>query len=930
MEMFVIVFVSDRRIHTSSKKSDTEDISMDDGDLNNKNAENRRRRTAFTSEQLLELEREFKDKKYLTVSERANLAICLNLSESQVKIWFQNRRAKWKRVKSTRNAFLPSLSDSAPASKNLNNFHKSNDLKHNLTGNTHKIHVPIPVHVNRLQIRSQHQQIEKREIKILKPNINSDQFEIVVIDKDLPDNYKKNKVSSEIVNRESATNKLPEASPFSSSSLDMDMGMKSPILKKDEKYGYRDVDLEGESNLKKSKHKHSKHKHHKHVCKRRKRSQLDKLTLDSDLSIRRRSWSKEDESLRRRRTPSLTRLWSPKRISISRTPTREIYHHGRSRSKEEDYKKRRSSSTSKCWSPVRKISPMRTPPKDLYLDRSRSPQSFSSRERRRDRINSRERDKYRERYDSRERRRSIDRRSVERRSIERNLQRRPIKFRDRSYSRSPSYRERRRSPYRERQLVRSRGKSPRHRSRTPKRERSPRTPSPRSPARKTWNDYDRSLYLESNNFSATSLAAELIKQKKLKRKEENLTSSSLSLKHSPSHNLNESSSLPNYINQLEDDRPANGFINMRSSTLPQLPLPVVNETTNNNLSDNKSSNSRPRITQLSMPPGSTSPVLDAAECEDNLNKFNKKKRPKIINKLYPLDHGRNPRCVEVFDIICQIGEGTYGQVYKASDKKTKEIVALKKVRLENEKEGFPITAVREIKILRQLNHENIVNLKEIVTDKSDVLDFKKDKGAFYLVFEYMDHDLMGLLESGLVEFNQSNIAHTMRQLLDGLNYCHKNNFLHRDIKCSNILMNNKGQIKLADFGLARLFSAEDKMRPYTNKVITLWYRPPELLLGEERYGPAIDVWSCGLPHWQDCHEMWSKQRRKKTHQQPPHNSQHLNHIPAQPLQHSQSVLHLQSERFKKAKYMTSKVFSCTLIACVIAFNVTSSMLPPER
>jgi len=153
--------------------------------------------------------------------------------------------------------------------------------------------------------------------------------------------------------------------------------------------------------------------------------------------------------------------------------------------------------------------------------------------------------------------------------------------------------------------------------------------------------------------------------------------------------------------------------------------------------------------------------------------------------------------------------------------------------------------VREIKILRQLNHPNIVNLKEIVTDKEDALDFRRDKGAFYLVFEYMDHDLMGLLESGLVEFNESNIGHTMRQLLDGLNYCHKNNFLHRDIKCSNILMNNKGQIKLADFGLARLFSAEDKMRPYTNKVITLWYRPPELLLGEERYGPAIDVWSCG-------------------------------------------------------------------------------------
>lgn len=123
-------------------------------------------------------------------------------------------------------------------------------------------------------------------------------------------------------------------------------------------------------------------------------------------------------------------------------------------------------------------------------------------------------------------------------------------------------------------------------------------------------------------------------------------------------------------------------------------------------------------------------------------------------------------------------------MYKAIDKKTKVIVALKKVRLENEKEGFPITAVREIKILKQLNHENIVNLIEIVTDKSNVLGFKKDKGAFYLVFEYMDHDLMGLLESGLVEFNQANIAHIMRQLLDGLNYCHQSQFLHRDIKVS--------------------------------------------------------------------------------------------------------------------------------------------------
>jgi cyclin-dependent kinase 12/13 len=134
------------------------------------------------------------------------------------------------------------------------------------------------------------------------------------------------------------------------------------------------------------------------------------------------------------------------------------------------------------------------------------------------------------------------------------------------------------------------------------------------------------------------------------------------------------------------------------------------------------------------------------------------------------------------------------------------------------------------------------------------------------VFEYLDHDLMGLLESQLVEFQEIQVASFTKQLLCGLAYCHNVNFLHRDIKCSNILLNNKlvfplifltrlmaydlfcrGEIKLADFGLARLYQ-DDMQRPYTNRVITLWYRPPELLLGEERYGTAVDVWSTGFAY----------------------------------------------------------------------------------
>ncbi|KII65236.1 Cyclin-dependent kinase 12 [Thelohanellus kitauei] len=216
--------------------------------------------------------------------------------------------------------------------------------------------------------------------------------------------------------------------------------------------------------------------------------------------------------------------------------------------------------------------------------------------------------------------------------------------------------------------------------------------------------------------------------------------------------------------------------------------------------------------------------------------------PKMFSHSY---HGWGERSINMYEVLEPIGEGTYGQVFKARDKCTNELVALKKIRLENEREGFPITAVREIKILRQLRHKNIINLKEIVTDKSDVMDFHHDRGAFYLVFEYMDHDLMGILESRAVEFNTEQIQCLFKQLISALAYCHQRHFLHRDIKCSNILLSNTGVVKIADFGLSRIYEANNEGRPYTNKVITLWYRPPELLLGEERYNLSVDVWSCG-------------------------------------------------------------------------------------
>jgi len=143
------------------------------------------------------------------------------------------------------------------------------------------------------------------------------------------------------------------------------------------------------------------------------------------------------------------------------------------------------------------------------------------------------------------------------------------------------------------------------------------------------------------------------------------------------------------------------------------------------------------------------------------------------------------RSIKLYEKVEQVGEGTYGQVYKARAKESGEIVALKRVRMDNEKEGFPITAIREIKILKVLNHKNIVRLKEIVT--SEATDFNQGKGSIYMVMEYCDHDLTGLSDMGH-RFSPGQIKCYMRQLLEGLTYCHNNRILHRDIKVRHKLL----------------------------------------------------------------------------------------------------------------------------------------------
>lgn len=193
------------------------------------------------------------------------------------------------------------------------------------------------------------------------------------------------------------------------------------------------------------------------------------------------------------------------------------------------------------------------------------------------------------------------------------------------------------------------------------------------------------------------------------------------------------------------------------------------------------------------------------------------------------------RSVDEFERLNKIDEGTYGVVYRARDKKTGEIVALKKVKMEKEREGFPLTSLREINILLSFHHPSIVDVKEVVVGSN--LD------SIFMVMEYMEHDLKGLMETMKQPFSQSEVKCLMLQLLEGIKYLHDNWVLHRDLKTSNLLLNNRGELKICDFGLARQYGSP--LKPYTHLVVTLWYRAPELLLGSKQYSTAIDMWSLG-------------------------------------------------------------------------------------
>jgi len=193
------------------------------------------------------------------------------------------------------------------------------------------------------------------------------------------------------------------------------------------------------------------------------------------------------------------------------------------------------------------------------------------------------------------------------------------------------------------------------------------------------------------------------------------------------------------------------------------------------------------------------------------------------------------KSVDSFEKLNRLGEGTYGTVYRARSLETGLVVALKKVRIHNEKDGFPRSSLREIRLLRHLRHPNIVQLLDVCCGQS-----------VYLVFEYCEHDVGALLDLMERPFSQAEVKCLTLQLLTAVEFLHARCIMHRDLKLSNLLLTNKGVLKLADFGLAREFSEPpDPASTLTANVVTLWYRSPELLLGAPKYTTAVDVWSLG-------------------------------------------------------------------------------------
>ena len=272
--------------------------------------------------------------------------------------------------------------------------------------------------------------------------------------------------------------------------------------------------------------------------------------------------------------------------------------------------------------------------------------------------------------------------------------------------------------------------------------------------------------------------------------------------------------------------------------------------------DDRDRREEPRGPSLQVAPPPTVPVRQAHSVPVKVRTGSRpgaiarKARPKPVPLLQRTFAGCSS--VEAYELTVKLGQGTFGEVKQGKQLSTGRSVALKKVTIYDVKDGLPITALREIKLLKLLQHPHIVP----VIDMAYKPPTERGKaGEVYMVEPYMDHDLNGLLDNPSVHLPMNQIKLYMRELLEGMMYLHKNHIMHRDMKAANLLIDNQGQLQIADFGLARPFHDVQNeawrargwksTHNYTEMVVTRWYRPPELLAGQRNYGPAIDMWGVG-------------------------------------------------------------------------------------
>lgn len=234
--------------------------------------------------------------------------------------------------------------------------------------------------------------------------------------------------------------------------------------------------------------------------------------------------------------------------------------------------------------------------------------------------------------------------------------------------------------------------------------------------------------------------------------------------------------------------------------------------------------------RLSLPVETSIPDSFLMKHKNNLSNLDNQPLSRIVRResLFEIGFGR----LSTYIKQNVLGSGTYSTVYKGISRLTNKPVALKEIHLERD-EGVPFTAIREVSLLKQLRHNNIITLHDIIYTRKTLT----------LVFEFVDRDLSHYLDECDYTINVSNAKLFLFQMLRGLKYCHDRRILHRDLKPQNILISLSGELKLADFGLARAKSVPTKT--FTDEVVTLWYRPPDVLLGNIEYGTSIDMWGVG-------------------------------------------------------------------------------------